>query len=263
LSLHSGSAQIVWDIFEEICKHPRPSKFEGKIVAYILDFAKKLNLKTVRDNAGNIIIRKPATKGMENRKTVCAQGHIDMVCEKNADIEFDFDNDPIQPVIDGEWVRAKGTTLGADNGIGVAFAMAILASKDIEHPEFEALFTLDEETGLTGAATLGTNILKAEILLNIDSEEDGAFTIGCAGGINTEASFDYHADLVPADYIAYNVGIKGLRGGHSGIEINDERGNAAKLLNRLLWNLTHKYNIRLSYLIAVINTMQFLARVLQ
>ncbi|MFP4529264.1 MAG: aminoacyl-histidine dipeptidase, partial [Candidatus Kapaibacterium sp.] len=179
-------------------------------------------------------------------KPVVIQGHIDMVCEKNRDVDFDFDKDPIQPVIDGDWVKAKGTTLGADNGIGVAMGMAILASKDIPHPPMEVLCTLDEETGLTGAMQLGTDLLDAEILINLDSEEDGAFTIGCAGGINTSASFKYEQDAVPADSAAYEIYIKGLKGGHSGIEIHDERGNAVKFLNRLLWNLTNKYNIRLS-----------------
>ncbi|MCX6155081.1 MAG: aminoacyl-histidine dipeptidase [Candidatus Kapabacteria bacterium] len=238
--------QKVWEFFEAICSYPRPSKKEEKIAAYIMDFAKEYKLKAVRDSAGNIIIKKPATKGMENRKTVCVQGHIDMVCEKNNDVEFDFDVDGIQPWIDGEWVKAKGTTLGADNGIGVAMAMAVLASNDIEHPDFEALFTIDEETGLTGAQALAPNILKADILINLDSEEDGAFTIGCAGGINTAAIFDYHADTLNGEHFAFEIALKGLRGGHSGIEIHDERGNAIKILNRLIWNLTHKYNVRLA-----------------
>lgn len=236
----------VWQHFEEICQYPRPSKKEEKIAAYILDWAKKHKFETATDKLGNIVVRKPATKGMENRKPVVIQGHIDMVCEKNSDVEFDFDNDPIQPYIDGDWVRAKGTTLGADNGIGVAMGMAVLVSKDIAHPPMELLCTLDEETGLTGAMQLGTDILNAEILINLDSEEDGAFTIGCAGGQNTGASFKFDEEAVPADSVSIEIALKGLRGGHSGIEIHDGRANAIKLLNRLLWNLTNKFNIRLS-----------------
>ncbi|MBM2813242.1 MAG: Aminoacylhistidine dipeptidase [Ignavibacteria bacterium] len=238
--------QLVWEIFENILSHPHPSKKEEKLAAYILNFAAERSLETKRDKSGNIVIRKPATAGMENRKPVVIQGHIDMVCEKNSDVEFDFDNDPIQPWIDGDWVRAKGTTLGADNGIGVAMGMALLASHDIPHPGLELLCTLDEETGLTGAIQLETGMLNAEVLINLDSEEDGAFTIGCAGGQNTAASFKYQGAPIPADSVAFEIVLKGLKGGHSGIEIHDGRGNALKLMNRLLWDLTHKYNIRLS-----------------
>jgi dipeptidase D len=238
--------KAVWDIFEEICKYPRPSKQEEKIVAYIENFAKENNLELVKDAFGNIIIRKPATPGMENKLPVVIQGHIDMVCEKNNDVEFDFDNDGIQPWIDGDWVKAKGTTLGADNGIGVAMGMALLVSKDIPHPALELLCTLDEETGLTGAISLGKGLLNAKILVNLDSEEDGSFTIGCAGGINSIGKWDYTADAVPADSIAYEIALKGLRGGHSGIEIHDYRGNAVKLLNRILWNFSRKYELRVS-----------------
>ncbi|MFP4368072.1 MAG: aminoacyl-histidine dipeptidase [Candidatus Kapaibacterium sp.] len=236
----------VWDYFEEICKYPRPSKKEEKIAKYILDWAKEKGFETKKDQLGNFVVRKPATKGMEDRKAVCIQGHIDMVCEKNSDVEFDFDNDPIQPFIDGDWIKAKGTTLGADNGVGVAMGMAILDSKDIPHPDIEMLCTLDEETGLTGAQQLSTKLLRSDILINLDSEEDGAFTIGCAGGLNTTGRYKYHADDVPADCEAYEVTVKGLKGGHSGIEIHDGRGNAIKFLNRLLWNLTNKFNIRVS-----------------
>ncbi|MDQ1266835.1 MAG: dipeptidase [Bacteroidota bacterium] len=236
----------VWHYFEEICKYPHPSKKEEKLAAYIMKWAEEKGFESLTDKIGNIIIRKPATKGMENRKPVIIQGHIDMVCEKNSDVEFDFDNDSIQTYIDGDWVKAKGTTLGADNGIGVAMGMAVFDSKDIPHPPMELLCTLDEETGLTGAGQLEPGLLKGEILINIDSEEDGAFTIGCAGGMNTAASFAYEADEIPADSIAFQLAIKGCRGGHSGIEIHDGRANAAKILNRILWNLTKKFNIKLS-----------------
>ncbi len=238
--------KIVWDIFEEICSVPRPSKKEEKIAAWVVEFAKKHNLEYKKDALGNIVVKKPATSGMEKLKPVVIQGHIDMVCEKNSDVEFDFDNDPIQPWIDGDWVRAKGTTLGADNGIGVAMGLAVMASNDIPHPPMEVLCTLDEETGLTGAIQLGTDLLNAKILINLDSEEDGTFTIGCAGGINTAGHFNYKSDSVPADSVAYTLAIKGLKGGHSGIEIHDGRGNAVKFLNRLLWHFEGKYDLRVS-----------------
>lgn len=238
--------QIVWDIFEGISQIPRPSKKEEKIIKYLTDWAKERNYEVENDKTGNFIIRKPATPGMEDRKGICIQGHVDMVCEKNAGTEFDFDNDPIQVYVDGDWVKAKGTTLGADNGVGVAMGLAVLESGE-PHPDMEILCTLDEETGLTGAMTLGKDLIKtSDILINLDSEEDGHFTIGCAGGINTLGSFKYEADEVPADAVPYQVVVKGFKGGHSGIEIHDERGNAAKFLNRILWNLTNKYNIRLA-----------------
>lgn len=236
----------VWRIFEGICQVPRPSKKEEKIIAHIKNWAKDHNFEIKEDATGNFVVKKPATPGMENRKSFCIQGHIDMVCEKNSDVEFDFDNDPIQAYVDGDWVKAKGTTLGADNGIGVAMGMALMESTDIPHPGMELLFTLDEETGLTGAIGLGTDLLEAEILINLDSEEDGAFTIGCAGGLNTKGMYKYEAEAAPADLKYFNLFIKGFKGGHSGIEIDDERGNAAKFMNRLLWTLTHKYNVRLS-----------------
>ncbi|PKL85900.1 MAG: cytosol nonspecific dipeptidase [Ignavibacteriae bacterium HGW-Ignavibacteriae-1] len=238
--------QEVWYYFEEITKYPRPSKQEEKIAAYIKGWAVDQGFELQEDKLGNFVVRKPATPGMENRKPVCIQGHIDMVCEKNADVEFDFENDPIQVYIDGDWVKAKGTTLGADNGIGVAMGMAVMTTEGVKHPALELLCTLDEETGLTGAMQLGTDLLKAEILINLDSEEDGAFTIGCAGGLNTRGIYAYHADNVPGDTVAYTIAVKGLKGGHSGIEIHDGRGNAAKFLNRILWNATNKLNIRVA-----------------
>jgi dipeptidase D len=238
--------KAVWDIFEEICQYPRPSKQEEKIIGYIENFAKTNGLELIKDAFGNLILKKPATPGMENKKGVVIQGHIDMVCEKNADVEFDFENDPIQTWIDGDWVKAKGTTLGADNGIGVAMGMALMVSKDVPHPALELLCTLDEETGLTGAINLGAGLLNAQILINLDSEEDGAFTIGCAGGINSIGTWEYKSETVPADSVAYEIAIKGLRGGHSGIEIHDYRGNGVKLLNRILWNFAKRYDLRVS-----------------
>ncbi len=232
--------------FEELCQHPRPSKHEEKIAAFIIKWAKERNLEVVTDKRGNIVVRKPATPGMENRLPVCIQGHIDMVCEKNSDVEFDFFNDPIQLQVNGDWISARGTTLGADNGIGIAMGMALLESTDIAHPDLEMLCTLDEETGLTGAVELANDILKCKVLINLDSEEEGTFTIGCAGGVNTSGSYKYIADAVPADSAAYKITLKGLRGGHSGIEINDGRANSIKLLNRLIYNLMNKFNVRLS-----------------
>lgn len=238
--------ELLWNHFEEICKYPRPSKKEEKIAGYVLSVGKRLGLPTERDKFGNILIRKPATPGKENLKTVVLQGHIDMVCEKNRDVEHDFDNDPIQPYIDGEWVKAKGTTLGADNGIGVAAALAVLESKDIEHGPIEALFTLDEETGLTGASNLKKGWLKADILINMDSEELGTLFIGCSGGKNTAAKFKAKFEKAPKNYSSFEIKVAGLRGGHSGLEIHVGRGNAVKILNRLIWDYSQKNKIRLA-----------------
>ena len=234
--------EAVWGYFEEICQVPRPSKKEGKIIAYLLDWAKKHNLDAKRDEAGNVLIKKPATKGKENTPTVILQAHMDMVCEKNSD------KDPIQPYVDGEWVRAKGTTLGADDGIGMAAQMAILTSTDIAHGPIECLFTVDEETGLTGAFALQPGFLSGNILLNLDSEDEGELFIGCAGGIDTVINMGYKTEKTPADSFAVKVQVKGLQGGHSGDDINKGRGNAIKILNRFLWDLNAKYGIRVSVL---------------
>ena len=240
--------ELVWNYFEEICNYPRPSKKEEKVANYIFSVGEKLNLETLKDSFGNIIIRKPATPGKENLKTVVLQGHIDMVCEKNRDVVHDFDNDPIIPYIDGEYVKAKGTTLGADNGIGVATALAILEDNTIEHGPIECLFTLDEETGLTGATNLDANVLKASILLNLDSEELGTFFIGCAGGKNTAAKFKFKPQAVPDKYLSYEIKISGLKGGHSGLEIHTGRGNAIKILTRLIWNSAGEFKLKLAHI---------------
>ncbi len=238
--------ELVWNHFEEICKYPRPSKKEEKIAEYIFSVGKRLGLQTEKDKFGNILIRKPATPGYENRKTVALQGHIDMVCEKNRDVEHDFDKDPIYPYIDGDWVKAKGTTLGADNGIGVACALAVLESKDIEHGPLEALFTLDEETGLTGASSLKKGFLKADILINMDSEELGTLFIGCSGGKNTAATFKAKLEKTPRNYSAFELKVGGLKGGHSGLEIHVGRGNAIKILNRAIWSYSQENKIHLA-----------------
>ncbi len=236
----------VFSHFEEICKVPRPSKKEGKIIAYLMDFAEKHGLKAIKDEVGNVLISKPATAGMENRKTIVLQSHVDMVCEKNSDVTFDFENDPIQAYIDGNWIKAKGTTLGADCGIGMAAAMAVLTAKDIKHGVVECLFTIDEETGLTGAAELKPGFFSGTILLNLDSEDEGEIFIGCAGGIDTTAIFHYKKEAVPTDYVALKATVKGLKGGHSGDDINKGLGNANKILNRFLWRANTKYDLRLT-----------------
>lgn len=235
----------VWEIFHNITKYPRPSEKEEKIVKYIEDFANNLNLPIKKDKLGNLVITKPATKGFEDRPTFCIQAHVDMVTEKNRDVEFDFDNDSIQTYIDNGWVKAKGTTLGADNGMGLAMGMAVLASDSLEHPRFELLCTLDEETGLTGASELGTDLLESEILINLDTEDFGHFTIGCAGGLNTLGTLDIVLEDTPKQYRTFELTLKGLLGGHSGIEIDDERGNAAKILVRFVLHLKDRFNIRI------------------
>ena len=238
----------VWEYFEEICQVPRPSKKEGKIMAFLLDWAKKHDLEACRDEAGNVLIKKPAAPGRENAPTVVLQAHMDMVCEKNSDTAHDFDKDPIRPYVDGEWVRAKGTTLGADDGIGMAAMMAVLTSKDIAHGPVECLFTVDHETGLTGAFALRPGFVSGNILLNLDSEDEGEMFIGCAGGIDTVVRMKYETESAPCDAFALKVQVKGLQGGHSGDDINKGRGNAIKILNRFLWDLNAKYGIRLALL---------------
>ena len=236
----------VWEIFEEICEIPRPSKKEQKIIAYLKNFADNHNLEFNQDRIGNVVIRKNASPGHENKKMVILQSHLDMVCEKDSDVEHDFDKDPIKPRIDDGWVRGTGTTLGADDGIGVAAQLAILESNEIEHGPLECLFTVDEETGLTGAFALEKGFLKGNILLNLDSEDDGELFIGCAGGIDTMATFAYEKTEVEQDNDAFKISIKGLQGGHSGDDIHKGRGNAVKVINRILWNCELMYEIRLS-----------------
>lgn len=236
----------LWQYFYEICQIPHCSKKEEKIVAYLIEFGKRLDLETINDEVGNVVIRKPATPGYENKPSIALQSHVDMVCEKNADLEFDFNKDAIQPCIDGEWVKAKGTTLGADDGIGVATQMALLTSTDINHGPIECLFTVDEETGLTGAFALKSNMLKSKILLNLDSEDEGEIFMGCAGGKDTVGRLAYQTEAVPAGMKAIQIKVSGLMGGHSGDDIEKKRGNANKILVRFLWEMDKKYGIRLS-----------------
>ncbi len=235
----------VFKYFAEICQVPRPSKKEGKIIAYLKAFGEKHNLETKVDEAGNVLIKKPATLGKENLQTVILQSHVDMVCEKNNDVEHDFLVDPIETEIDGEWMKAKGTTLGADNGIGVATELAILADDTIEHGPLECLFTVDEETGLTGAFALKEGFMNGDILLNLDSEDEGELFIGCAGGIDSVAQFTYKEVDVPAGYFFFKIEVKGLKGGHSGGDIHLGRGNANKILNRFLSKMMAKYDLYL------------------
>ena len=223
----------VWNFFEDLNAVPRPSKKEERVIAFVKAFGEGLNLPTYVDSVGNVIIKKPATTGMEDSKTVILQSHLDMVHQKNADTDFDFFNQGIQSYIDGDWVTANGTTLGADNGMGVATIMALLASDSIDHPSLEALFTIDEETGMTGAFELEKGILDGEILLNLDTEDDDEFSIGCAGGIDTN-SFKKYEMVSITNGIAFEIIVKGLKGGHSGMDIHLERGNANKIMNRLL-----------------------------
>ncbi|MDR0769058.1 MAG: M20/M25/M40 family metallo-hydrolase, partial [Dysgonamonadaceae bacterium] len=229
---------LLWDFFDRITQIPRPSKKEDKIITFLLDFAGQQGLEAKKDAAGNVLIRKPATRGKENLKTVILQSHMDIVCEKNADVTFNFETDSIQTYIDNGWVKARGTTLGGDDGIGIAAALAILASKDIEHGPIECLFTTDEETGLTGAFALSKDFLSGgDILINLDSEKWGEFCIGCAGGKNTTGIFHYAKITPPDNYFWFDVHVGGLNGGHSGSDINAGLGNANKILTRYLWTL--------------------------
>jgi dipeptidase D len=238
----------IWKYFLEICAIPRPSKKEDRIIAYLLDFARKHNLQGKRDDAGNVVITKDAYPGFEHLQPVVLQTHIDMVCEKNSDVSHDFNTDPIVPYIDGDWVRARGTTLGADDGIGMAAQLAILASTNIKHGPLECLFTVDEETGLTGAFDMKPGFFKSKILLNLDSEDEGELFIGCAGGIDTVITFAYDTEKVPSDFTAYKLTVKGLKGGHSGDDIDKGLGNSIKIINRFLWKGANKYDLRLSML---------------
>ncbi|MDR2475950.1 MAG: aminoacyl-histidine dipeptidase [Bacteroidales bacterium] len=237
---------LVWELFDRITKIPRPSKKEEKIVAFLLEFAQEQGLEVKKDEALNVIIRKPATPGKEHLQTLILQSHVDMVCEKNSDVRFNFETDPIQTYIDGEWLKAKGTTLGGDDGIGVAAALAILSSTELEHGPILALFTTDEETGLTGANALDPQLLQGDILLNLDSEEWGEFCIGCAGGKNTVATFNYQPEAAPHDYFWFDVHVSGLKGGHSGSDIHKELGNANKILARYLYTLMQETPLVLS-----------------
>ncbi|MCF8333451.1 MAG: aminoacyl-histidine dipeptidase [Bacteroidales bacterium] len=238
--------KALWNNFYKLTQIPRPSKHEQEVAEFIKKFGEALSLETQQDETGNIVIRKPATKGMEDRKTVILQGHVDMVPQKNNDVDHDFASDPIEAYVDGEFVTAKGTTLGADNGMGVAAGLTILESNNVSHGPIEVLFTMDEETGMTGAFGLKKGFLKGDVLINMDSEDEGELYIGCAGGMDTMAEFNYEKMDIPKDMKAYEVIVKGLKGGHSGLDIHLGRGNAIKIVNRCIWGATRKFGIKLA-----------------
>ncbi|WP_274474302.1 aminoacyl-histidine dipeptidase [Mangrovimonas aestuarii] len=238
--------KALWNKFADLNAVPRASKKEERVIAFMKEFGNNLGLQTIEDEVGNVIIKKQATPGMEDRKTIVMQSHLDMVHQKNNDTDFDFDTQGIEMYVDGDWVRAKGTTLGADNGLGVATIMAILESKDIDHPAIEALFTIDEETGMTGAMGLKGGILDGEILLNLDTEEDDEIGVGCAGGVDVTATREYNVEETPEFKIGYSITVKGLQGGHSGMDIIKGLGNANKLMNRLLFDGFENFGLRIS-----------------
>lgn len=241
--IRSLEPNALWNNFADLNAVPRPSKKEERVREFIKNYGNKLGLETIEDAIGNVIIKKPASAGMENRQTILLQSHLDMVHQKNADTNFDFNTQGIEMYVEGDWVRAKGTTLGADNGIGVASIMAILASKEIVHPTIEALFTIDEETGMTGALNLKGGILHSSIMLNLDTEDDRELTIGCAGGVDVTATGEYAQGNSSSDYVGYTLNVKGLTGGHSGMDIHLGRGNANKLMNRLLYQAANKFGL--------------------
>ncbi|MGJ8743727.1 aminoacyl-histidine dipeptidase [Polaribacter sp.] len=236
----------VWNHFADLNAVPRPSKKEERVIQFMVDFGKKLSLDTFVDSVGNVIIKKPATTGFENRKTVVLQSHLDMVHQKNAATNFDFNSEGIKMLVKGDWVKADGTTLGADNGLGVAAIMAVLSSNSIQHPNLEALFTIDEETGMTGAMGLEGGLLKGDILLNLDTEEDDEIGMGCAGGIDVTATRSYTEEKTPKNTTAFTIEVTGLTGGHSGMEIHKGLGNSNKIMNRVLFDSFTNFGLRIS-----------------
>ena len=238
--------KALWNHFADLNEVPRPSKKEERVIEFAKKFGEGLGLDTMVDHIGNVIIRKPATEGMEDRTPTVMQAHLDMVHQKNAETQFDFNSEGIKMLVDGDWVRADGTTLGADNGIGVASIMTILSSTDIPHPAVEALFTIDEETGMTGAQELKGGLLNGKILLNLDTEDDDELTIGCAGGIDVTAKHTFDMAAVPAGHVGYRIHVRGLTGGHSGMDIHLGRGNANKLMNRILWSAAKQFGLLVS-----------------
>ena len=244
MTIRDLQPSLVWEIFDQITAVPRPSKHEERIIEYLVEFAQKHSLDYSRDDIGNVVIRKPATPGYEGKPPVVLQSHMDMVCEKNSDTVHNFDTDPIRTKIEDGWVKAEGTTLGADCGIGMAAALALLVDPTVEHGAIEALFTVDEETGLTGAFNLGEGMLSGKYLINLDSEDEGEIFIGCAGGVDTLASFDYTVETLDGEYEYYRIAVSGLKGGHSGDDIDKGLGNANKILANFLYD-AQRYDIRL------------------
>lgn len=246
--LNNLKPTLIWKYFNEICKVPRPSRHEEKMIGFLHSFASRHQLELKKDEAGNVVIKKPGSKGMEKSEIIILQSHMDMVCEKNEGVTHDFLTDPIVPIIENGWVRAQNTTLGADCGIGMAATLAILASHELNHPPIEALFTVDEETGLTGAQAIQPGFLEGKTLINLDSEDEGELFIGCAGGIDTRATFRFTPELAPANGVAFKISISGLLGGHSGDDIEKGRGNSIKILNRFLYQLIKSCEFRLTNL---------------
>ena len=238
--------QCVFEQFARINSIPRPSKHEEKMIEFLNDFGKSLNLETETDETGNVIIRKPASKGYEDRKTLILQSHMDMVCDKLVDVDIDFNTDPIETYVDGEWLKAKGTTLGADDGIGCAMQMAVLADNSLEHGPIECVFTRDEETGLTGAHGMKAGFMTGDLLINLDSEDEGQFFISCAGGMTTQATFKFDKENAPEDYFFMRLSLKGLHGGHSGDDIDKKYANGIKLLSRFMYIINEKYDVRIA-----------------
>lgn len=245
-AIRSLEPVALWSYFADLNAVPRPSKNEQRVTQFMREFGQRLGLLTEVDGVGNVLIRKPASAGRENRPTVVLQSHLDMVWQKNADSSFNFENQGIDMFVEGDWVKARGTTLGADNGIGVATIMAILASRELEHPAIEALFTIDEETGMTGAKSLPAGWLEGRILLNLDTEEDHVLTIGCAGGVNVSGKLPVTTQSAAKDSTGLKLTVRGLKGGHSGMDINLGRGNANKLMNRLLFAATERFGFQVA-----------------
>ena len=247
MTLKELKPELIFGIFDEITKVPRPSKKEGKIRQFLIDFAEKHGIEYKTDEIGNVVMLKAATPGYENAPTVVLQGHMDMVCEKNGGVQHDFENDPIDTYVDGEWVRANGTTLGADNGIGMAAGLAVLLSNDIEHGPIECVFTRDEETQLTGAMGMKDGFMNGDYLINLDSEDEGQIFVSCAGGRSTIATFSFEREEAPEGYFFMEANVKGLVGGHSGDDINKKRANAIKLLTRFLFMQMRSLDVRIAY----------------
>ena len=243
MEILSLEPQAIWKNFSALNAVPRASKKEERVIQFMMDFGKTLGLETIKDHVGNVIIKKPASAGMENKQTIVLQSHLDMVHQKNADTNFDFNTEGIKMTYNDDWIKAEGTTLGADNGIGVATIMSVLESNDIAHPAIEALFTIDEETGMTGALELKGGLLSGSIMLNLDTEDDRELTIGCAGGVDITASGQYLIEKPDQKSIGYELMVKGLTGGHSGVEIHLGRGNANKIINRILFELADQVQI--------------------
>lgn len=245
MKIHELEPKSLWKNFAALNAVPRASKKEERVIAFMMKFGMDLGLETIKDDIGNVIVKKPASPGMEDRQTIVLQSHLDMVHQKNSDVDFDFDTEGIKMIVDNDWVKAQGTTLGADNGIGVATIMAVLESTEIKHPPIEALFTIDEETGMTGALGLKGGLLTGSILLNLDTEDDREITIGCAGGVDLTGIGSYVVESISSDYNAYTLQISGLSGGHSGMDIHKGLGNANKLMNRILFELHQSYSVRI------------------